>query len=154
MVDDNVLWGRIVSSVLNGSLRVAFTWIKRSLRPFFAWMGPPVALSFARRKCACLLGLTFRLDVSSREQSFPSLLNRCRNTDKSQIPHLSACKVGLRAVHCVPKLDCLSCHLTRTRYWPLQLSKTLSFSVPLYIDGWWPSEIHTGQHHGTRRSQD
>lgn len=110
-------------------------------------MEPPVVLSFAHRKCACLLGLTFGLDVSSREQSFPSLLNRCCNVDKSQIRHLSACKVGLWAGCSVPKLDCPSCHLTQTSCWPLQLNKILSLSMLLYINGWWPSER-------TRDSQD
>lgn len=155
MVDDYVLRGRMVSWVLNGSLMGAFTWMKHSFRPFFfLWMEPPVVLSFACRKCARLLGLTFGLDASSREQSFPSLLNRCCNIDKSQIPHLSACKVGLWGRCSVPKLDCLSCHLTQTSCWPLQLNKTLSFSVLLYIDGCWPSQIPRGQHLRTRQSQD
>lgn len=129
----------------NGSLMGAFTWMKRSFRLFFLWMVPPVVLSFAHWKCARLKGLTFGLDVSSREQSFPSPLNRCCNIDKSQIPHLPACKIGLRAGCSVPKQDCLSCHLRQTSCQPL-----------LSIDGWWSSEIprDPSQHFRNRHSQD
>lgn len=81
---------------LMGAYQELSTWMEHSESQFL-WRfifvnGPPVVLLFARRKSACLVGLTFGLDVSSREQSFITLLNRWCNIGGSQIPHLSAGK--------------------------------------------------------------